>query len=280
MAAENDNAKSQEDQASFNQEQYNVLIRCSGQQSMEEWNAYRRTHPGIAVRLRNADLGGASLAGGYFAGADLTEAKLGRANLMGANLSGANLRAASLFEARLTNANLGGANLVEANLTEAILRMASLIEAQLVHANLGGTDLTAANLGRADLTKADLRGANLSGANLALADLRGAKLGGASFTGAYLSGAKGVEATASRYVVNSSATSVVPVGTPLGSAELVELVINLADDITYEEVASLLGALRGLSLGVTGTVPHLNEIQIGQHTEEHAAWEGGNRDGQ
>ena len=56
--------------------------------------------------------------------------------------------------------------------------------------------------------------------------------------------------------------------------EQVELVINLADDITYEEVTSLLKALNGLSLSISGDTPHLNEIQICQHKEEFTAWEG------
>jgi hypothetical protein len=58
------------------------------------------------------------------------------------------------------------------------------------------------------------------------------------------------------------------------------VVINLADDITYEEFVSLLKCLERLSLIVGGSLPHLNEIQIRQHIKEHAAWVGtemGNR---
>ena len=60
------------------------------------------------------------------------------------------------------------------------------------------------------------------------------------------------------------------------ATEQVELVINLADDITYEEVTSLLRALEGLSLYIAGVEPYLNEIQIGMHTEERVACEEGN----
>jgi hypothetical protein len=52
----------------------------------------------------------------------------------------------------------------------------------------------------------------------------------------------------------------------------VEVVINLVDGITYKELVSLLKCLERLSSIIGGSLPHLNEIQIGQHIEENAAW--------
>jgi len=60
---------------------------------------------------------------------------------------------------------------------------------------------------------------------------------------------------------------------PLQEVEQVNVLINLADDIRYEEVTDLLRALNSLHSSVAGFAPYLNEIQIGQHTKEHAAWE-------
>ncbi len=162
MTTENNNSQSQDEQAEFNQEQYDILKRCSENKEITEWNSYRVEHPKVRIHLKNADLEGA-----------------------------------------------------------------------------------------------DLRGADLRGADLRGADLKGAKL-----RGAYLRDAIYEKITDYKL---------------LKSTERVNVVINLADDITYEEVTELLRALNGLYSSLVGFTPHLNEIQIGQHTEEYAAWEWGQK---
>ena len=126
---------------------------------VEEWNAWRREHPGVKVDLKRADLRGANLIGAYLNMANLSEAYLGGANLSGANLSGADLRGANLIGAYLGGAYLGGAYLRGANLSE--------------------TDLRETDLRETDLSETDLSGANLIGAYLRGATLGGATLGGA-----------------------------------------------------------------------------------------------------
>ncbi|MCK4825077.1 pentapeptide repeat-containing protein, partial [bacterium] len=128
---------------------------------------------------------------------------------------------------------------------EADLRGAYLREADLEGADLREADLRRADLREADLRRAYLREADLMGANLRKANLREAIYGKATDDKLHK------------------------------STERVNVVINLADDITYEEVTELLRALNGLHSSLVGFAPYLNEIQIGQHTEEYSALEGG-----
>lgn len=212
MARENDNMKDQEDQGRFNQEQYDILKRCSQKQNITEWNSYCADQPEKRIHLQNADLRGARLEG---------------VKLSGASLAGAQFEGADLFAADLKKADLRGANLEKTNLWGATL----------VEANLEGASLVSANL-----ENADLRGANLEKANLWGANLEGA-------------------------IVETA-----PEDSRTGSKEKVEVVINLANDITYEEFVSLLKCLESLGLIVGGSLPHLNEVQISRHIEERAAW--------
>ena len=144
MAVENDNSISQENRNRFNQEQYDILKRCSQMKSIMEWNSYRADHPEIRIYLRNADLRKACLEG---------------AKLNGAYLEGARLEGADLFAADLKKAYLRRANLEKANLWGATLCQADLEGASFVSANLENADLREANL-----EKANLWGANLEGA--------------------------------------------------------------------------------------------------------------------
>ena len=144
MASENDNSTSKGDRNRFNQEQYDILKRCSQKKNIMEWNSYRSDHPEIRIHLQNADLGRTCLEGAKLKGADLEGAKL-----EGADLFAADLKKADLRRANLEKANLWGATLCEANLEGA----------SFVSANLENADLRGANL-----EKANLWGANLEGA--------------------------------------------------------------------------------------------------------------------
>jgi hypothetical protein len=212
MARENDNAISQKVQSRFNQEQYDILKRCSQQKNIMEWNSYRADHPEIRIYLQNADL---------------RKARLEGAKLSGASLQGAQFEGADLFAADLKKADLRRANLEKANLWGATLCQADLEGACFVSANLENADLRGANL-----EKANLWGANLEGA-----------------------------------IVEMATEDSLP-----GSKEKVEVLINLVDDITYKELVSLLKCLERLSSIIGGSLPGLNEIQIGQHIEGNAAW--------
>jgi uncharacterized protein YjbI with pentapeptide repeats len=162
-----------------------------------------------------------------------------------------------LQNADLRRTMLEGAKLSGAILEGAQFEGADLFAADLKKADLRGANLEKANLWGATLVEANLEGASLVSANLENADLRGANLENANLWGANLEGA----------IVEMATEGGVP-----GSKEKVEVLINLANDITYEELLSLLNCLERLSLIVGGSHPHLNEIQISRHIEEHAAW--------
>ena len=198
----------------FNQEQYDILKRCSQKRNITEWNKYRAGQPETRIDLQNADLRRARLEG---------------AQLREGDFRGARFDEADLFAVDLRKADLRGAHLERANLWGATLR----------EANLEGASLVSANLENADLRRANLERVNLQGANLKDAFIP--------------------------EVAEESLTA---------PKEEVEAVINLVDDVTYEEFISLINCLERLSVIVGGSLPHLNEIQISHHIEEHAAWAG------
>lgn len=198
----------------FDQEQYDILKRCSEKKSIAEWNNYRAEHPKTKINLQNADLRGAILEG-----AILNEANLEGARLEGADLFAADLRKADLRRANLENANLWGVTLSEANLEQA--------------------NLVSANLENADLRMAHLEKIKLWGANL--------------------------EDAIIPEVAEESLSA---------PNEEVETIINLVDDITYEEFIHLIKCLERLSVVIGGSLPHLNEIQISHRTEGRGAFAG------
>lgn len=165
------------------------------------------------------------------------------------NLQNADLRRAKLEGAQLSGGDFRGARFEGADLLAADLRKADLRKANLEEANLWGATLSEANLEGASLASANLENADLRRANLEKVNLQGANL----------------EETIIPEVAEESLS---------GSVEEAEVIINLVDDITYEEFASLIKCLERLSLIVGGSLPHLNEIQISHPIEEHAACAG------
>lgn len=157
--------------------------------TVEQWNAYRQSHPDWVPNLQGIDLHGPPAV--HLNGADLRNA----------DLSNANLTCAVLAEADLTRARLHGANLSETMLSGAVLHEADLRGANLTNAQLKRTyfsqritqlqkaDLSRTIIHNADLSEADLSGANLNGASLQGSDLHNACLGEASLCQADLGGA-------------------------------------------------------------------------------------------
>ena len=91
----------------YNEEQYQLLISCSGNEDITEWNQYRKEHPSKLILLQGA----------YF----------DRANLQGAKLVGANLQRAILAGAHLENADLWGAAIQDADFSRATVDGKTLI---------------------------------------------------------------------------------------------------------------------------------------------------------
>lgn len=128
----------------YNQEQYDILKRCSDRKNISKWNEWRKNNPNVDVNLEAADL-----------------------------------RLADLKEANLWRAKLEGAIFMGTYLEEAYLAMANLKGANLMGANLGGADIQVANLEGAYLRETHLEGAKLLRANLEGANLEGTRLEGA-----------------------------------------------------------------------------------------------------
>ena len=91
----------------FNQEQYDMLKRCSKKKDMTEWNEWRKENPNEEILLE-----GAKLYKAHLEEANLSE----KAHLEGANLVGAHLEGAELQEAYLERAILHGAHLEKAKI--------------------------------------------------------------------------------------------------------------------------------------------------------------------
>jgi Pentapeptide repeats (8 copies) len=130
------------DELTFNQEQYDFLMKCSEKKDITEWNDYvRGSGYTIYLSLEKANLTGAYLKGANLRGADLRKADLGGANLWGADLHEADLRGADLGKAYLQEADLRGTNFGSTKLTLVNLRTAKLIGANLNESNITGTCL-------------------------------------------------------------------------------------------------------------------------------------------
>ena len=83
----------------FSQEQYDMLIRCSEEKDITEWNKWREKHKGESVFLEGANFEGARLKEADLTGAHLEEAILYKAHLEKADLRLALLEEATLWEA-------------------------------------------------------------------------------------------------------------------------------------------------------------------------------------
>jgi len=173
-----------------NEEQIALIRR-----SVEEWNAWRESHPREPIDLSEADFRGGSLYEANLCNADLRWATLVEADLGGADLRNADLQKADLFDAnlgyaRLAGARFSGSSMVRANfsntliedidLSEVELTAARLNEAKLVRVKLRAVDLDEAELNGASLASTDLRHSKIRRANLSKADLSGANMCGAS----------------------------------------------------------------------------------------------------
>ena len=146
----------------FSQEQYDLLIQCSKNKDLTEWNK----------RFDRADskilLEGALLSGAY-----LENAWLWGAHLEGADLSHANLNGISGTEINLVNANLSYANLVKATLYDANLKNANLQNSCLNGSDLMNAILEGSDFSMAQIEKVRFVNVHLEGAKFRLSKVSG-----------------------------------------------------------------------------------------------------------
>ncbi len=115
---------------------------------IENWNQWRKDHPGEICDLSGQDLQEGYFVKGNFSRVNFEGAQLQRACLIGANLQGANLSNADLSGAYMGEADLQGANLTNAQLTETNLNRANFREAIL-----DGVDIVEANIYKAEFSE-------------------------------------------------------------------------------------------------------------------------------
>jgi len=155
--------------AAFDQEQFDLLMKCSAKHDMAEWDEWKKQNPKQPVLLQNANLAKA-----YLRGADLRRADFRGANLRGVDLSGAKLPDFTRRWADLSGADFREADLCGTDFRGANLSGANFGRAYLYYTNFSWTNLSGANFRGADLWsflyKAIVTSVDLSLANRRLAD--------------------------------------------------------------------------------------------------------------
>ena len=204
MSEENNNSQNGSQPRRFNQEQYNLLKKCSDKKDITEWNQYRIDNRNKDIELEGACfyecfLKGVFLNSGlakfegrktqlrgkvYLEGAGFDEA-----DLEGTNFSFAHMEGASLSDAHINEAIFRCAHLECSDFADAYLERADFFKADLGKANLGNAHLKGANFACANLSGAHLMEANLLGVNFDMANLQGAFIQGANLQDAHLVGA-------------------------------------------------------------------------------------------
>lgn len=185
------------------------------------------------IDLRFIDLKMTNLAHWQFPDGDLYGASFQGANLQGANLRASDLRRTSFFDANLHSSSLKSARMDYANLERANLRQA----------NLQGVNLQGAVLDDA----------NLDGARMLLVNLRGASLWGANMRGTHLWGCDIKDVAGLSANVQVSATA--------GNRAFLE--IEIADDVSPEDLSRLLFALNRIHNNVCGQPLEVTRMQVG-----------------
>jgi len=199
MDEENNKNQNENPLRRFNQQQYDLLKKCSDKKDLKEWNQYRVENPYEDIELEEANfemsyLEGAFLNSTYkvaFEGRVVAfhgEVYLENAVFRGANLKKAKLQGANIDKADFMWADFEGAELSEVNLKEAILYSANLKNTNLSQSNLKGAELADAKLKGAKLNSAHLEEAKFYGTHLQGAKLMGACLKGADFFSANIRG--------------------------------------------------------------------------------------------
>ncbi len=201
MGEENNKSQNGNQPIRFNQEQYNLLKKCSDKKDITEWNQYRIDNRNKDIELEEAcfdecylkgvmlNVGLAEFEGRkthlrgkvYLEGAGFDEA-----NLEGANFSYAHMEEANLSDAHMNEAILRSAHLECSGFADAYLERADFFRANLEKANLGNAHLKGANFACAKLSGAHLMEANLAGVNFDMANLQSAFIQGANLQGAFI----------------------------------------------------------------------------------------------
>ncbi|WP_286820091.1 pentapeptide repeat-containing protein [Desulfobacter sp. UBA2225] len=160
----------------FNQEHYNLLMKCSKKRDMTEWNDFVDNLEDEKIYLEYADLRNPDSRSSWFVGV----------NLKNAILKSVNFEDAILTSAQLTKSNLSNANLKGACIRSANLEKTTLVCANLKYADCMGANFKEANLSYADLERTHFMWTKLNNSNFYNSNLRGASFNQANLENAYL----------------------------------------------------------------------------------------------
>jgi len=140
------------------QDQYEMLLRCSKEKNITEWNEWRKKNPDEDVFLEGADLSEKFLKGVLLNTANYEDRTRIDRHVFSVtvHLKHVNLRGAQLDKANFSRAHLEEACLQDSYVRKANLR-AYLVGADLWRAHLEGTDLWRAHLEGADFYEAHLQ---------------------------------------------------------------------------------------------------------------------------
>jgi len=199
MGEENNKNQNENQPKRFNQQQYNLLKKCSDKKDLKEWNQYRVENPYEDIELEEANFEKAYLEGVFlnntykvdfegevvalhgevyltnavFRYADLKNSKLQGANIKKADFMWADFEGAELYEVNLKEAFLAYANLKNTELSESHLEGAELYDTKMKGAKLNSAHLEGVKFYSTYLKEAELVGAYLKGADFYSADIRG-----------------------------------------------------------------------------------------------------------
>ena len=176
MSEENNKKRHENQPRKFDQQQYDMLKRCSDAKDMTEWNEWRKANPREDVLLGEANFKGFWLARANFMKGTIYNDRTGEdikysgdVHFEGANFEIANLERANFFQAHLEKSRFWHvrgreAQFVDAHLEDADLSVAHLEESNFHGASLRNTDIISSWLTMGDFTCADLRGCWIRGA--------------------------------------------------------------------------------------------------------------------
>jgi len=200
--SENEESKENQERQ-FDEEQYQMLLRCSEKKDLTEWNEWRSKNPFIDIKLANVNLRKAYLKGGNLTeanlngamlnAADLSEAKMNDAKLDGAKLFNTNFTKAEMFNVTFNKATLhssifNGAHIEESSFENSNFLSSKLIGSRLIECNLKGANFIRADLSNSYFAECDIENSKLGRANLNGTEFYKLNIKGADFEGASVNG--------------------------------------------------------------------------------------------
>lgn len=180
MSEENNKSQNQEQPVRFDQQQYDLLKKCSDKKDMTEWNQWREKHPDEVIWLQSVNFKGWHLQGANFMHGNqpyeatgtyisfgevhLERAVFEWANLQDAVFAGAYMNKTRFWSSDAKNADFSYTRLTDAEMQIAHFEGCRFCESVLRNARFNGSWLNGANFMNADIRGCKVRGSVVDGA--------------------------------------------------------------------------------------------------------------------